>query len=206
MYLNHPGDALKTIEFNNKFGEPNQVPLDVWFEGLETGQSLLFKDSTGRLHEMTMLNISAADDNGMSECRYSLDSEFFTEQVKVSEGSGKTQNIMETADPANPYHIGSPSAGDLWIMHVKVGDIVKKSEEICNVSIMKQEKAVLAPIDARVKRVLKTADYECDKIMVPVKERELLIELEPPRKLCSTCKQPAAVENGQFCAFCGQKM
>lgn len=206
MYLNHPGDALKTIEFNNKFGEPNQVPLDVWFEGLETGQSLLFKDSTGRLHEMTMLNISAADDNGMSECRYSLDSEFFTEQVKVSEGSGKTQNIMETADPANPYHIGSPSAGDLWIMHVKAGDMVKKGEEVCNVSIMKQEKAVLAPIDARVKRVLKTADYECDKIMVPVKERELLIELEPPRKLCSTCKQPAAVENGQFCAFCGQKM
>ena len=113
---------------------------------------------------------------------------------------------LETVDPANPYHIGSPSAGDLWIMHVKAGDMVKKGEEVCNVSIMKQEKAVLVPIDARVKRVLKTADYECDKIMVPVKERELLIELEPPRKLCSTCKQPAAVENGQFCAFCGQKM
>ena len=41
LYLNHPGDALKTIEFRKKFGDPNRLPLDVWFEGLEPGEELM---------------------------------------------------------------------------------------------------------------------------------------------------------------------
>ncbi len=40
MYLNHPGDALKTILFRQEFGNPNRVPLDVWFEGLVPGREL----------------------------------------------------------------------------------------------------------------------------------------------------------------------
>lgn len=206
LYLNHPGDALKTINFQSKFGDPNQLPLDVWFEGLQAGESLLFKDSTGRLHQMTILNISPVDTNGISEVRYCLNSEFFTRQVQIQAASEHAKSDLEKADPNNPYHIGSPSNGDLWVTHVKVGDMVKKGEEVCNVSIMKQEKAVLAPIDGRVKRVLKTAAYQTDKIMVAVKEQELLIELEPPRKTCPNCNQAATADNATFCAFCGQKI
>ncbi|MBO4684022.1 MAG: pyruvate carboxylase, partial [Desulfovibrio sp.] len=45
MYLNHPGDAVKTIQFVKKFGDPNRLPLDVWFEGLKQGRELQFTDS-----------------------------------------------------------------------------------------------------------------------------------------------------------------
>lgn len=57
------------------------------------------------------------------------------------------------ADPANKHHVAAPSNGDLWVMYVHPGDVVKAGEELFNVSIMKQEKAVLAPIDGMVKRV-----------------------------------------------------
>lgn len=33
MYLNHPGDAVKTVQFRAKYGDPNRLPLPVWFEG-----------------------------------------------------------------------------------------------------------------------------------------------------------------------------
>jgi pyruvate carboxylase len=206
MYLNHPGDALKTIEFNRQFGDPNRVPLDVWFEGLKPGDSLDFDDSNGKPHHMVILDISNMDVNGMSVVRYSLDSEFFTYQVKVGEATGGEQKGIEMADPDNPYHVGSPSTGDLWVMHVKPGDRVKKGEELFNISIMKQEKAVLSPVDGIVKRVLKFADYQEDKKMVPVKEGELLVELMPIPTLCLTCKEPVLLEEARFCHHCGQKI
>lgn len=77
-------------------------------------------------------------------------------------------------------------------MYVHPGDVVKAGEELFNVSIMKQEKAVLAPVDGIVKRVLKTADFKESKQMVSVREGELIVELGPVPRLCSNeaCGQP----------------
>jgi len=109
------------------------------------------------------------------------------------------------ADSNNPYHIGAPSNGDLWVVHVKPGDIVKAGEEVLNISIMKQEKAVYAPCDGIVKRVLKSADYQTTRKMTPVREGELLIELGPCPMVCSNpeCGKalPSAAMN--FCPWCG---
>ena len=110
------------------------------------------------------------------------------------------------ADPDNPYHIGAPSNGDLWVMHVRPGDRVKQNEEICNISIMKQEKAILAPMDGTVKRVLKTADYTKDRKMVGVKAGELLVELGEPVDACPTCRAEIVAADFQFCPHCGQKL
>ena len=208
MYLNHPGDALKTIEFRTKFGDPNLLPVDVWFEGLEPGQELTFEDSNGKPHTYTLLSISAADNQGMCVVRYVLDSEILSHQVKVSEptvGAGTGQSI-ELADPGNPYHVAVPCNGDLWVMHVSPGDFVKPGEELFNISVMKQEKSVHAQVEGLVKRVLKSADYFEDKKMVPVKEGELLVELMSVKKACPGCKQPLADADFHYCPYCGHGM
>ncbi|MBW2108990.1 MAG: pyruvate carboxylase, partial [Deltaproteobacteria bacterium] len=207
IYLNHPGDALKTIEFNTKFGDPNLVPLDVWFEGLEVNQTLDFKDSSGKPHRMVIQHISRPDKRGMSVVQYILDSEIFRHQVKVKEAAASAAAAtVELADPKNKYHVSAPSNGDLWVMHVQAGDIVKKGEELFNISIMKQEKAVLAPVDGMVKRVLKFANYQEDRKMIPVKEGELLVELGPAPETCPTCRKDIITEESRFCPFCGQKL
>jgi len=206
IYLNHPGDALKTIEFCERFGDANNLPLDVWFEGLEKGETLLFQSGTGKPHVMRIHDISDPDEHGMSMVRYTVDNETVSYQVKVREGVASERDSVELADPKNEYHIGSPSNGDLWVMHVRVGDAVKAGEEICNISIMKQEKSVYAPVSGVVKRVLKNANYQEDKIMVPVKEGELLVELGPVETCCPTCKAPVASEDFKFCPSCGQKV
>ncbi|WP_243367703.1 pyruvate carboxylase [Fundidesulfovibrio soli] len=207
MYLNHPGDALKTIEFKGKYGDPNLLPLDVWFEGLEPGQEMFFEDSRGKPHTLTLLDIGQPDPQGFSVVRYVLDSEILSHQVKVAEAiGGASTATVEMADPANPYHVAAPCNGDLWVMHVSPGDFLKPGQEVFNISVMKQEKSVLSQVEGVVKRVLRNADYFEDKKMVPVKEGELLVEIMPVSKACPGCKAPLAAEDYHYCPWCGHGM
>lgn len=208
LYLNHPADALKTIQFKAKYGDPNNLPLHVWFEGLKVGQDLYFNDSSGKPHHLVLLSISRPNEVGVSVCRYVLDSEIMSCEVQVSQPSGQSAKGALMADPANQYQIAAPSNGDLWVMYVHPGDVVKAGEELFNVSIMKQEKAVLAPVDGIVKRVLKTADFKESKQMVSVREGELIVELGPVPRLCSNeaCGQPIPMEHAAFCPYCGSRV
>ncbi len=203
MYLNHPGDALKTISFRQEFGNPNWLPLDVWFEGLVPDRELFFKDTEEKPHAMKILGIGDADSQGMSEIRYTLNGESFTHTVKVAEATGSGAGILEMADRNDPCQVAAPSAGDLWIMYVKPGDIVRKGEELFNITIMKQEKSVLSPMDGMVERVVKVADYKYDKKMVPVLEGELLVVLGPIPRRCTSCEAPIKDETFKFCPACG---
>lgn len=203
LYLNHPGDALKTIDFQKQYGDPNNLPLDVWFEGAQRRQELEFTDTLGKPHKMMIFDISEPRKSGMSVVRYLLDSEMHTFQVKVREPDTGGLNY-EMADPENIYHVASPSKGDLWVMYVTEGDYVKKGDEIFNISIMKQEKSVFAPVDGIVKRLLKSANYSEDRKMVPVREGELLVELSPAPDTCLKCSQPMASLDFKFCPYCGE--
>ena len=208
LYLNHPADALKTIQFRAKFGDPNNLPLHVWFEGLKVGQDLYFNDSSGKPHHLLLLSISEPDNAGLSICRYVLDSEFMSCEVQVRQPTGGGVKSTLMADPANKFHVAAPSNGDLWVMYVHPGDLVKAGEELFNVSIMKQEKAVLAPVDGIVKRVLKTADFKENKQMVSVREGELIVELGPVPRICpnEACGQPIPMDNIAFCPYCGSRI
>jgi pyruvate carboxylase len=194
---------LKTIIFRHNFGNPNRLPLDVWFEGLSTGREMNFCDTDGKPHRMTLIDISPVDPQGVRLVRYNLDDETFTHPVQVAEPTSTGAGGIETADRKNPFHIASPSTGDLWVMYVKPGDTVVKGEELFNITIMKQEKAVLSPLDGIVERVLKTADFKNDKNMVPVREGELLVVLGPVPRRCGQCRSPVKDDAFNFCPACG---
>lgn len=208
MYLNHPGDAVKTVQFRAKFGNPNNLPLHVWFEGLQPGDELSFTDSSGKPHLLSLFSISEPNDAGYSIVRYALDSEFMSHEVQVATAVTSELNGIEMADASNPMHVSASSNGDLWVMYVHPGDVVKAGEELFNISIMKQEKAVLAPMDAMVKRVLKTADYRESKQMVPVRAGELVVELCPIPRLCpnEACSHPITIDGIEFCPYCGERL
>ena len=206
MYLNHPTDALNTIKYRQKFGNPNLLPIDVWFEGLEIGQEFNFNDGNGKPHQMIILDISKPDDLGTSLVRYTCDAESFVYPVTLDKASKKKSTTEEMADKHNAYHIGSPSNGDLWIVYIAPGDIVKKGEELFNITIMKQERAILSPIDGMVKRVVKEANYKEDKKMIPVREGELIVELCSIPTICQDCAKPLSGNGSTFCPWCGKQI
>ncbi len=205
LYLNHPGDALKTVEFCRKYGDANNLPLHVWFEGALPGEDIFFEDSSGKPHQMNIMDISGVDNSGHCVVRYSLDSEFFSANIKVSEIQSAGEEEVPLAEKNDPYQVGSPCNGDLWVMHVQPGDAVRKGEELFNISVMKQEKAVLAPVDGVVRQVRKFANYQSDRRMVPVQEGELLIILAPASGACPECGYQLEGNAMNFCPQCGAK-
>ena len=176
----------------------------MWFEGLKLGQELQFTDSSGKPHKMTIFRVSPVTDHGTVTVRYSFDSIIISHEVKVAEGRMAAPDAT-MADENNIYHVPAPSNGDLWVVYVKPGDIVKAGDELFNISIMKQEKAVLAPIDGIVKRVLKTADYKTTRKMIPVREGELIVELGPCPTVCPNpeCGKPLPSAAMHYCPWCG---
>jgi pyruvate carboxylase len=206
LYLNHPGDALKTIEFTAQYGDPNTLPVDVWFEGMQIGVEKEFTDSSGKPHQMIILDISPPKETGHCVVRYLFDSESFIHKVKVSEAAGLGTQSIEMADACNMCHIAAPSNGDLWVMYANEGDPIQKGQELFNISIMKQEKAVCSPVDGIVKRVLKTANYQETKKMIPVVNGELLVEVSPASNTCTSCKSPIDIDHQKFCPICGNKI
>ncbi|MBE9581729.1 MAG: pyruvate carboxylase, partial [Proteobacteria bacterium] len=157
-YLNHPGDALKLIQNLEKYGDPNALSDDIWFEGLQTGHEREFLTSDGKVHSIKILRIGEVDPHGRKRVRYKLDYEVFVEDIKVEE-EGVTGPGLAMADTKNPYHIAAPFDSDLWLVHKREGDPVKAGEEVLNLSLMKTEYAVTSPVDGVVRRVVIFADY-----------------------------------------------
>ncbi|MDL2226383.1 pyruvate carboxylase [Deltaproteobacteria bacterium OttesenSCG-928-M10] len=207
MFLNQPADALKTIRFRQTYGNPNNLPLDVWFEGLETGQPMNFTDTSGKPHQMVIHDIQKPDIHGVATVRYVLDSEIMRSDITVAKPSGAASAggpVMAQND--NPFHVAAPSNGDLWVMYVKPGDVVTAGQELFNIAIMKQEKAVNAPLNALVKRVLKRADFKATKEMVPVRAGELIVELAPLPHFCNSCQKALPIDELSFCPYCGAEV
>jgi pyruvate carboxylase len=203
-YLNHPGDALKLIKNLDKYGEPNVLPDDIWFEVLQPGVEREFVTSDGKVHTIKIIRVGKTRPRGTRRVRYKLDYEVFVEDIKVAE-SVEAGPRREMADSRNSYHIGAPFDADLWLVHKKEGNAVKAGEEVLNLSIMKTECAVTSAVDGVVKRVLVFADYKADKQMVAVKKGQLLMELAPPFERCPNCN--ADIEKDyKFCPNCGQNL
>jgi pyruvate carboxylase len=80
-YLNHPGDALKLIKNLEKFSDPNVLPDDIWFEGLETGVEREFRTSDGKVHTIEIMRIGNISKNGTIRTRYKLEHEVFVQEI-----------------------------------------------------------------------------------------------------------------------------
>jgi pyruvate carboxylase len=204
MYLNHPADALRTIRFRQSFGDPNNLPLDVWFEGLRAGESATFADTQGKPHQITILSVQAKDEKGQAPVRYLLDSEIMIHAAQVGAAPPIPQAAPEGPSGPSPYLVTAPVNGDLWVMYVKEGDMVAQGQELFNISIMKQEKGVRSKIAGIVKKIHRTADFQVTKQMVPVRAGDLIVELGPLPLICRSCGEALPKEGLKFCPYCGQ--
>ena len=168
LYLMHPKDTLKFMEFREKYGKaPLVVPTNEWRNGLtKPGDKVEFEFS-GKPYSIDLVSVGA-EHSGVIHSVLKMNNkirvyEVNTERAKKIEiRMAKESNDVGAPINGNLWRIGNPKRGTL-----KVGDIVRKDEEIANLEAMKMENVVVSPLNGCIKEI-------CAKLNDSVQEGQLL--------------------------------
>jgi len=173
LYLMHPKDALEYIKFREDYSEaPLVLPTDVWRRGLlKPGEKVEF-EFWGKPCCIELVSVGG-ESEGIVHVLMKVNSK--TKIYKIKTERARESKLRLASQPGE---VGSPINGNLWRIGnptrgtLKVGDIVRKGEEIANIEAMKMENAVSAPFDGQIEEI-------CVKLHDIVKEKQLLLVIGP---------------------------
>ncbi len=173
LYLMHPKDAVAFIKFREEFGlAPLVLPTNVWREGLKKPGDKVDFELDGKPYTIELVSVGA-EHEGLIHVVMKVNNK--TRVYTVETPRAKKKEIRKAQ---GPNQIGAPITGTIWRIGnpergtLKVGDIVRKGEEIANLEAMKMENAIVAPFDAQIVAIHV-------KLNETVEEGQLLFELKP---------------------------
>jgi len=173
IYLMHPKDAIDFIKFREKYGlSPLVLPTKVWREGLKNPGDKVEFEIQGKPFCIELVSIGK-EHQGIVHVVLKINN-----KTKVFEVKTPRAKKVEVKKAVKPNEIGAPISGTVWRIGnpkrgtLKVGDIVKKGEEIANIESMKMENPITAPFDAQIEEI-------CVKLNQIVEEGQLLFVLKP---------------------------
>lgn len=171
LYLMHPKDALSFFEFREKYGEaPLVLPTNVWREGLKNPGDRVEFELWGKPYCIELVSVGS-EHEGVIHVVVRVNNKTRVYMVETPR-----LKKVEIRMAKSPMDVGAPINGNVWRIgnpqrgSLKIGDIVRKGEEILNLEAMKMENAVLAPFDAQIAEV-------CVSLNETVKEGQLLVVL-----------------------------
>lgn len=172
LYLMHPKDSLEFIAFKGNFGEaPLVLPTNVWRSGLHRPGDRVDFELWGKPYTIELVSVGT-EHAGIIHVVMRINNK--TKVYLVETPRAKKSEIRMAKGPLD---VGAPINGSVWRIGnavrgaVKVGDIVRKGEEIANLEAMKMENVILAPIDGHIAEV-------CVKLNDTVQEGQLLFVIE----------------------------
>jgi pyruvate carboxylase len=161
----YPREYAAFRDFRDAFGtDTTHLPTDVFFGGLQVGQSINVELSRGKHVEVKLLAIGERNEHHVREVFLSVDGKprsiMVTEEIaddaagaKGQAKGGKAQK-REKADKKDAFSVAAPMPGKVLKVMAREGTSVKKGEALCVLSAMKMETVVAAPRDGLVKRIL----------------------------------------------------
>lgn len=160
------------IMFLREYGDFIQMPSDVFFYGLNEGESFDMSSSEGSSRNVKLISIGKIDQEGFRPFTFEVDGfrrEVYIEDEQTVQSHFRKQ--VRLADENDPKQIGSPIPGNIVKVMVKTGDQIKKGQAVAVVEAMKMETEILSKIDG----VISAVHIETTQ---SVKAQELLMEIE----------------------------
>ena len=172
LYLMHPKDAVGFIGFREKYGKaPLIVPTNEWRNGLEKPGDKVEFEFWDKPYCIDLVSVGA-EHSGVIHTVIKLNNKIRVYQInterakKIEIRMAKSASDVGAPINGNLWRIGNPKRGTL-----KVGDIVRKGEEIANLEAMKMENIVASPLDGCIEEI-------CAKLNDSVQEGQLLFIIE----------------------------
>ena len=160
------------IQFLQEYGDFIDMESDVFFYGLNEGESFDYKQGKNPMKNIKLVSVGKLDSDGFRSFTFEVDG--FRREIMIEDQQALLTQIrkeIKLADDSNPYHIGSPIPGTIVKVMVSKGDAVKKGQAVAVVEAMKMETEIIAKSDGII-------DFVYIEPAQVVKAQELVAELE----------------------------
>ncbi len=160
------------VQFLREYGDFISMPSDVFFFGLNEGESFDMLGGVGNSKNIKLVSVGKVDQEGFRPFTFEVDGfrrEIYIEDAQTVQAHYRKQ--VKLASENDPMQIGSPIPGNIVKVMVKKGDCIQKGQAVAVVEAMKMETEILAKTEGTVKEIY----IECAQ---SVKAQELLVELE----------------------------
>ena len=156
LYLQHPGDAVEFLKFEEQYGSVYVLPPAIFNRqgGFEIGDKLAFRDHHGKEH-MVEIGPSPITDTGETSVYLTVDhhQSLFTFQAETrSTESGESLVLSkeEIIDLAKAGDVRSPFSGKVVEISVEEGQEVLVGDRVAIIEAMKMQTPILSEMEGIV--------------------------------------------------------
>ena len=160
------------VGFLREYGDYIKMRSDVFFYGLEIGESFDMQTGENTSKNVKLVAVSETDAEGFKTFTFEIDG--FRREIAIEDTQAlqsQARSTVRMASESEPKEIGSPIPGNIVKVMAKVGDEVKKGDAVAVVEAMKMETEIIAKCDGKVSEVLIA-------VAQSVKAQELVMVIE----------------------------
>jgi len=144
-----------------KYGKVEQMPTPAFYYPLADGEEIEIRIGPGKVIHITLLYVSAPDDEGIRRVAFGLNGGQRTVLVKDNAISSNKAVHQKVKDPDT--EVGAPLQGSLSAILVKAGDTVQEGTPLFVIEAMKMESTVSAAKAGKVKSIALQAGVMVDQ-------------------------------------------
>ncbi|MBU3161030.1 pyruvate carboxylase [Clostridium frigoris] len=144
-YSLYPDVFDNYLKYIQEYGDLSRIGSDIFFHGLNEGETCEAEIADGKTHMIKLLHISKLDLEGNKVLVFEVDGN--RREIKIKDKNNKAvlnYQASQMADPSNPLEVGSPIPGTVISILVAEGDTVTENQQLMVVEAMKMETRVIA--------------------------------------------------------------
>jgi pyruvate carboxylase len=151
-YLMYPDVFTTFAAARAQYGELDVLPTPQFFYGLQETNEVTVELEPGKNLIIRLLTVGEPRPDGMRTVFFELNGQ--PREVEVRDKSLKEiAELRRKADQAKKGDVGAPMPGAVTMLHVTVGQQIKKGDRLLVMDAMKMQTTVYAPVDGTVKEV-----------------------------------------------------
>jgi pyruvate carboxylase len=151
-YLLYPDVFLKYDKFRQAFADVSVLPTPAFFYGLQPGEEITVEIESGKTMIMKFLTIGEAHPDGTRTLFFELNGQ--PREVTLRDRSLRVvERSHPKADPADPGHVGAPTAGLISGVAVQINHVVERGAKLLTLEAMKMQSNIYAPVAGRVTKL-----------------------------------------------------
>ncbi|ABR46806.1 pyruvate carboxylase [Alkaliphilus metalliredigens QYMF] len=173
-YALYPKVFEDYLEYLKDYGDFSRMGSDIFFHGLEEGETCEVEIAQGKVLILKLLHIGRLNNTGHRNVIFEVNGNRREVQILDKDrGSEISVDAIKMADPHNKLEIGASIPGTVLKVLVKEGDTIKAKEPIIILEAMKMEASITAPVSGVIESILvkEKQQVQSGELLIKFKEQ-----------------------------------